>query len=47
MEAYCFKCRKKTEMKNTVAATLKNGKPATKGSCAICDANMSRIGKHS
>jgi hypothetical protein len=33
MEAYCMKCRVKKEMKNPKAITMKNGKPATQGTC--------------
>ena len=35
-EAYCVKCKKKTEMKNAQEVTMKNGKPAMKGQCAVC-----------
>jgi hypothetical protein len=45
MEAYCFKCRKKTEIKNPQKVTLKNGKPATKGVCSVCGTTVYRIGK--
>jgi len=45
MEAYCFKCRAKREMKNPQKVTLKNGKPATKGVCPVCGTTMYRIGK--
>ena len=45
MEAYCFKCRTKREMKNPQKVTLKNGKPATKGVCPVCGTTMYRIGK--
>jgi hypothetical protein len=44
VEAYCVKCRKKVEMKNPVAVTLKNGKPATKGICSVCGTGVFRIG---
>jgi hypothetical protein len=42
---YCVKCRSKREMQNTKAVTLKNGKPATKGTCPTCSTKMFRIGK--
>ena len=45
MEAYCFKCRAKRDMKNPQRVTLKNGKPATKGVCPVCGTTMYRIGK--
>jgi len=45
MEAYCVKCRSKKEMKNAKAITMKNGKPATQGTCPSCGTKMFRIGK--
>src|SRR5207237_6071890 len=36
MEAYCLKCREKREMKDPKAITMKNGKPATEGTCPVC-----------
>ena len=38
-EGYCVKCRTKREMKGTSSVTLKNGKPATKGTCPTCNYN--------
>jgi hypothetical protein len=35
-EAYCVKCKKKTEMKNPKEVTMKNGRHAMKGTCAVC-----------
>ena len=43
--AYCMKCREKREMKNPVAVTMKNGKPATQGTCPVCGTRVFRIGK--
>ncbi len=45
MQAYCLKCRTKREMRNPQQVTLKNGRPATKGTCPVCNTNMYRIGK--
>ncbi len=45
MQAYCFKCRAKREIKNPKNVTLKNGKPATQGVCPVCGTKVSRIGK--
>ena len=45
MEAYCFKCRTKRQIKNPVQVTLKNKKPATRGTCANCGTKVFRIGK--
>ncbi len=35
-EAYCVKCKQKREMKDAHEVTMKNGKPAMKGTCAVC-----------
>jgi hypothetical protein len=45
MQAYCVKCRAKKEMKNPKSITMKNGKPATQGTCSTCGTKMFRIGK--
>jgi len=42
---YCVKCRDKREMQGTSAITMKNGKPAVKGTCPTCSTKMFRIGK--
>lgn len=44
-EAYCVKCRTKREIKNQQETTLKNGRPALKGTCPECGTNVFRIGK--
>lgn len=45
MEAYCMKCRTKREMRNPQQVILKNGRPATQGSCPVCGTKLTRIGK--
>ncbi|MDD5127382.1 MAG: DUF5679 domain-containing protein [Dehalococcoidales bacterium] len=45
MQAYCVKCRKKVEIKNAKAITMKNGRPATQGACSSCGTKVFRIGK--
>lgn len=45
MQAYCFKCRTKREIKNPQKVTLKNGRPATRGVCPTCGTKVFRIGK--
>ena len=45
MEAYCFKCRTKREVSNPEAVTLKNGRPATQGTCGVCKTKLFRIGR--
>ena len=47
MEAYCFKCRTKREINNPQSVTLKNGRPATQGTCPVCSTKLFRIGKSS
>ena len=45
MEAYCVKCRAKRDMKDARAISMKNGKPATQGTCPVCGTKMFRIGR--
>ncbi len=45
MEAYCMKCRTKREIKGAKKVTLKNGRPATQGTCPTCGTKLFRIGK--
>jgi hypothetical protein len=40
---YCVKCKKKTEMKDAQKITMKNGKPALKGHCAVCGTTVNAI----
>jgi hypothetical protein len=44
MQAYCFKCKQKRELKNPKEVTLKNGRKAVKGTCPVCGGNISRMG---
>jgi len=46
-EGYCVKCRAKREMQNPQQVTMKNGKPATTGTCPKCSTKMYKIGKAS
>jgi hypothetical protein len=43
-EGYCVKDKKKVEIQNPVQTTMKNGKPATKGTCPECGGTVMRIG---
>ena len=43
--AYCMKCRRKIEMKSPKQITMKNGRPATQGTCPVCGTKVFRIGK--
>ena len=45
MQGYCVKCRARQEISNASQVTLKNGRPATKGTCPKCGTGMFRIGK--
>jgi hypothetical protein len=47
MQAYCLKCRERRDISNAEEVTLKNGRPATRGTCSVCGANVYRIGKAS
>jgi hypothetical protein len=42
---YCLKCKNNREMKGAKKVTMRNGKPATTGSCVKCGTKMFRIGK--
>lgn len=42
---YCVKCREKRDDPNAEAITMKNGKPAQKGTCPVCGTKMFKIGK--
>ena len=44
--AYCVRCRTKREIKNPEEVTLKNARPAMKGTCPECGTNVFRIGKN-
>ncbi len=44
-EGYCFKCRTKREISRAQQITLKNGRPATQGTCPVCGTKVFRIGK--
>jgi hypothetical protein len=44
-EGYCVKCKAKKEMKDPVAITMKNGRPATQGICPDCGTKIFKIGK--
>jgi hypothetical protein len=40
---YCVKCKQKTEQKDAQRITMKNGKPAQQGSCAVCGTKTTLI----
>ncbi len=43
MEAYCVKCKAKTEIKDPQNVTMKNGRKAIKGKCPTCGTGLYRI----
>ena len=45
MQAYCVKCRKKVQMRNSKAIIMKNKRPATQGVCVKCGTKVFRIGE--
>jgi hypothetical protein len=47
VEGYCVKCRAKKEIKDAKQVTMKNGRPATEGSCPDCGTKIFKIGKAS
>ena len=40
---YCMKCKAQREIKNPKQITMKNGRPATEGTCPVCGTKMTRI----
>jgi hypothetical protein len=42
---YCLRCKEKREIKDPQAITMKNGKPATTGTCPVCGTKIYKIGK--
>lgn len=39
-----MKCRAKREMQNVKSVTMKNGKAATEGTCAVCSTRIFKTG---
>ena len=44
-EGYCVKEKKKVEIQNPEQVTMKNGRPAIKGTCPDCGTKIFKIGK--
>lgn len=40
---YCVKCKSKREMTKAEKVTMKNGRPAMKGTCSVCGTGMYKI----
>jgi len=45
VQMYCVKCREKRDADDIEHVTMKNGKPAMKAKCSVCETTMFRIGK--
>ena len=45
VEAYCIKCKTKRPVQNAREVTLKNGRIAVQGECAVCGTRLLRMGK--
>ncbi len=43
MDAYCVKCKAKTEIKDAKDVTMKNGRPAVTGTCSKCGTKVFKI----
>jgi hypothetical protein len=41
---YCMKCKAQREIKNAKQITMKNGRPATEGTCPVCSTKIFKIG---
>ncbi len=41
--AYCVKCKEKRKMLDVEKVTMKNGRPAMKGRCEVCNTGMYKI----
>ncbi len=42
--AYCVKCKASREIKDPAVITMKNGRPATQGTCPVCGTKITKIG---
>lgn len=42
-QAYCVKCKAKTDVKNPQKVTMKNGREALKGTCEKCGTGVYKI----
>ena len=45
VEAYCVKCKAKQKISSPEQTTMKNGRPAIRGTCSVCGTKVFRIGK--
>ena len=42
-QAYCMKCREKRDISESQEVTMKNGRKALKGVCAVCGTKVFKI----
>ncbi|MHB8718012.1 MAG: DUF5679 domain-containing protein [Candidatus Dormibacteria bacterium] len=47
VSGYCLKCKSPRDIKDPQSITMKNGKPATTGTCPVCGTKIFKIGKAS
>ncbi|HEX4579266.1 MAG TPA: DUF5679 domain-containing protein [Candidatus Dormibacteraeota bacterium] len=45
VSGYCLKCKSPRDIKDAQAITMKNGKPATTGTCPVCGTKIFKIGR--
>ncbi|KKM66600.1 hypothetical protein LCGC14_1479500 [marine sediment metagenome] len=45
MVGYCFKCQAPCDMSAPQPVTLKNGRPASQGTCPKCGQKVVRLGR--
>lgn len=43
-QGYCVKCKASREIKDAKQITMKNGRPATQGTCPACGTKIFKIG---
>jgi len=43
-EGYCVKCKAKKDIVDPKDITMKNGRPATQGTCPTCNTKIFKIG---
>lgn len=41
---YCVKCKSSREIRDPKQITMKNGRPATEGTCPVCGTRIFKIG---
>jgi hypothetical protein len=46
-QGYCVKCKASREIKDAKPITMKNGRPATEGTCPVCGTKIFKIGASS